>query len=201
MRAQKGASSAGLLGRQRSSPEPTKLRERRTGMKRLAWCLSLVALAAACGSSGRVSNPGSASTTRGGANTTSTSSRITPTHELRGIPVRNFQCPPRPASSRVSSIPIEGVQALLLCPTSAPGRSLKTVKVGANQPSFEVLVSALSAADEPPTSGAVCPAYADLLQYVLAKTRTGEYQVSIPTDACGHYQRGALDALNDARRS
>jgi len=44
-----------------------------------------------------------------------------------------------------------------------------------------------------------CAAYADLSQVVLAKTAGRDYQVSIPTDACRHYQREALDALHRAR--
>jgi hypothetical protein len=167
-------------------------------MRRLAWLLFAISLIAACGSSGHVSTPGSTSSTRVG--TTSTSSRSTQTHGLRGIPVRDFACPPRVVSSASGAIPIEAAQAFLLCPLAMPGRSSKAVTVAANQPLFEVLVSALSAADTPPTPGTACPAYADLPQLVLAKTGAeGAFQVSIPTDGCGHYQRGALDALNRAR--
>jgi len=73
------------------------------------------------------------------------------------------------------------------------------VTVGAAQPLFTALINALSAPDETRTTGA-CPAYADLPQTVLAKTSDGVYQLSIPTDECGHYQRRALDALDRARR-
>lgn len=167
-------------------------------MRRLVWCLALVSLIAACGSSGRVSNPGSTSTTRGG-DITSTSLRTQPPRVLRGVPVRSFECSHPAVSSGVSPVPIEAAQAFLLCPLGTPGRPSKAVTVGANDPVFEVLVRALSAADVPPTSGAVCPAYADLSQVVLAKTTGRVYQVSIPTDACRHYQHDALDALNRAR--
>jgi hypothetical protein len=158
-------------------------------MRRLVWCVSLVSLVAACGSSG---------TTRAG-DTTSTSVRITPAGVLRGVPARKFDCSHPAVSSGVRPVPIEGVHAFLLCPLGAPGQSSKTVTVGAKDPAFEVLVRALSAADLPPTRGAVCPAYADLSQLVLAKTTGGAYQVSIPTDACMHYQHAALDALSRAR--
>ena len=168
-------------------------------MRRRAWCLSFVWLVAACGSSTHVSTPGSTSTTRGSANTTSTTVSIPSTRVLRGAPVGSFECPPRPVSSVVSSIPIDAVQTLLLCPTSMPGLSANAVTLGADRPIFKTLIAALSAADEPPTRGAVCPLYADLLQVVVAKTSGGVYQVSIPTDACNHYQRDALDALNRAR--
>lgn len=124
--------------------------------------------------------------------------RVTPILVLRGIPVTKFECPPRPVSPAASPTPIGAAQALLLCPLSMPGLSSKAVTVTASQPLFKALSAALSAADEPPT-GSPCPAYADLPQFVLAKTRDRVYQVSIPTDACRHYQRGALDALNRAR--
>jgi len=70
--------------------------------------------------------------------------------------------------------------------------------ITAKETAFAPLISALSRPDEPKT-GAVCPAYADLSQLVLARTDESSYQVSIPTDGCGHYQRPALDALNRAR--
>jgi hypothetical protein len=167
-------------------------------MRRLAWCVSLVSLLAACGSSDRASTPGSTSTTRGG-DVTSTSLRIQPTPVLRGVPVRNFECARPAVASAVSPVPIEAVQAFLLCPLGVPGQSSKAVTVRVTDPVFEVLVRALSLADVPPTSGAVCPAYADLSQVVLAKTSGSMFQVSIPTDACKHYQRDALDALGRAR--
>jgi len=167
-------------------------------MRRLVWCVSLVSLIAACGSSGRVSTPGSTSTTRAG-DTTSTSLRIQPTGVLRGVPARTFECSHPAVSSGVSAVPIRSVQAFLLCPLGAPGQPSKAVTVGANDPVFESLVRALSAADIPPTRGAACPAYADLTQRVLAKTAGRVYEVSIPADACMHYQHDALDALNRAR--
>jgi hypothetical protein len=74
------------------------------------------------------------------------------------------------------------------------------VTVAATQPLFTTLIAALSAPDETETSAA-CPAYADQPQDVLARTSAGAYQLSIPTDECGHYQLRALDALNRARRS
>lgn len=167
-------------------------------MRGLVWCLALVSLIAACGSSGRVSTPGSTSTTLG-RDSTSTSLRTQLPRVLRGVPARDFECSHPAVSSGVTPVPIEAVQALLLCPLGTGGRPSKAVTVGTNDPVFEVLVRALSAADLPPTSGAVCPAYADLSQVVLAKASGRVYQVSIPSDACMHYQRDALDALSRAR--
>ncbi len=163
-------------------------------MRRLAWCLALVALGGACGSSGHVSTPAP-------TGTTSTTSPAPPTQGLRGIPVRAFSCPAHPQSSAPKPVPIEGARALLLCPLGLPGQPSAAVTVGVNQPRFEELIRALSAADEAPTKGAVCPLYADLPQFVLAEAGARAYQVSIPTDGCGHYQHRALDALSHARGS
>jgi len=127
-------------------------------------------------------------------------SRITPRAVLRGVRVHNFECPPRPTSRTARSAPIPAPQALLLCPLSTPGVRSRAVTVVATQPLFTTWITALSAPDENRTTGA-CPAYADLPQNVLAKTSAGAYQLSIPTDECGHYQRRALDVLNRARRS
>lgn len=154
-----------------------------------AACLSAACLIAACGSPAKVSTPGS----------TSTSVPTRSTRVLRGTAVGSFECRPQQVSSGVGSIPINAVQTLLLCPLSTAGAPTKPVTLGVDRPTFTALIAALAAADEPPTPGAVCPLYADLLQVVVAKTSDGVYQVSIPTDACRHYLRGALDALNRAR--
>jgi hypothetical protein len=167
-------------------------------MRRLVWGLALVALIAACGSSGRISAPGSTSSTRGG-DVTSTSLPTQPPRVLRGVPVRSFDCSQPVVSSGAGPVPIEAAQAFLLCPLGTPGQQSNAVAIGPNDPVFDALVAALSAADVPPTSGAVCPAYADLTQVVLAKTTSRVYQVSIPIDGCMHYQRDALDALRRAR--
>ena len=155
-------------------------------MRRLIWCLAPVLLIAACGSSSGTSTPGSTGPPQ-------------PPSGLRGVPVQNFECSQPAVSAGVSPVAIGGVQAFLLCPLGSPGQPSKAVTVGANDPAFAALVHALSAADVPPTQGAVCPAYADLTQVVLAKTAVHVYEVSIPADACRHYQHDALDALNRAR--
>jgi hypothetical protein len=168
------------------------------GMRRLVGCLALVSLLAACGSSGRASTPGSTSPTTGG-NVTSTSFQEHPPRALRGVAVAKFACSDPSVQSDVSQVPIEGVEAFLLCPLGTPGQPSEAVSIRPNDPVFAVLVRALSASDLPSISGTVCPAYADLTQVVLARTTGGAYRVSIPTDACRHYQRDALDALNRAR--
>lgn len=127
-------------------------------------------------------------------------SHITPRAVLRGVRVHNFECLPRSTSRTARSAPIPAPQLLLLCPLGTPGVRSRAVTVVATQPLFAILITALSAPDETRTTGA-CPEYADLPQNVLARTSDGAYQLSIPTDECGHYQRRALDALNRARRS
>ena len=129
---------------------------------------------------------------------TSTSTPLTAPPGLRGVRVRAFECPARPVVPSASPTPIGPTEALLLCPLGFPGQPSSAVTVTATQPAFHQLIVALSWAHER-ASGAVCPAYADLTQVVLAKTHAGVYQVSIPTDGCGHYQQGALEALNRAR--
>jgi len=177
------------------SRELLELRGRQSNMIRRWLCLSLVVLAA-CSSSHNVATP-STTTARPGAGSTSTSAPVPPPG-LRGVPVRAFECPSRFVSAAAVPTQIDAPEALLLCPLGMPGQPSNAVTVPATQAIFPALVAALSRAHEPST-GAVCPAYADLMQVVLAKTRSGTFQVSIPTDGCGHYQRVALDTLNRAR--
>jgi len=123
---------------------------------------------------------------------------VTPKPMLRGERVTTLTCPPHVTSSAATPTRILGVQRLLLCPLNEPGVSGRTVAISPRQPQFASLVAALSVPDEPSTTGA-CPAYADIPQIVLAQTMHGLYEVSIPVDACHHYQRPVLEALNRAR--
>ena len=157
-------------------------------MRRFGWCLSLVLLLSACGSSHQVATPPS----------TSTSAPVAPSLVLRGSPTSEFKCPPRFEPPVAAPAPITAPQALLLCPLGFPGQHSTAVTIAANQPAFRPLIRALSQPDEPSTGGA-CPAYADLQQLILTKTDRGVFQVRIPTDGCGHYERAALEALNRAR--
>jgi hypothetical protein len=116
---------------------------------------------------------------------------------LRGVPVSRFECPPHPTSAALPARIVD-VQAVLVCPLPAPGVPAKAVTISSHQPQFASLLAALSVRDEPSTTGA-CPAYGDVPQLLLAKTTRGVYAVSIPVDACHHYQRPALEALNRAR--
>ncbi len=133
-----------------------------------------------------------------GACSSRTKAGTTAKPELRGVAVRRFVCPPQPESSAEHVTPIGRPRALLLCPLSIPGLPKTTVTITPARASFPALIVALSAPDEPPTTGA-CPAYGDIPQLVLASTDHGVYQVSIPVDACHHYQEAALAALHRAR--
>jgi hypothetical protein len=168
--------------------EPTDAGRRRSSMSRLGWFLSAVLVVTACSSPRAVSTPRS----------TSTTARSTATPGLRGIPVSRFECHPPPELPVAKPKRLATPQALLLCPPGLPGQSSRPVTITANQGSFAALISALSRPDEPKT-GAVCPAYADLIQVVLARTGENAYRVSLPADGCGHYLHPAVDALNRAR--
>jgi len=113
--------------------------------------------------------------------------------------VTQTACPPQIDASATTTTPVGTVRALSLCPVGIPRFSSNAVTITASDPQFGALITALSAPDESRTSGA-CPMYADVPQIVLAETADGVYQVSIPTDACGHYQRDALTALTQARQ-
>jgi hypothetical protein len=118
--------------------------------------------------------------------------------------VPNFACPATPVRQLAVPVHIGTPQVLLLCPIRLPSGQLpEPVGVSAGQPGFDVLVAALSRPDVPksaaPKSGAVCLEYADGPQVVLAKAATRPYQVTIPSDYCGHYLRPAVNAINRAR--
>jgi hypothetical protein len=126
--------------------------------------------------------------------------RVAPKRALRGVRVKVLTCPARAVSPAASPTPIGAVQTILLCPLDVPNSSSKPVTLRTGQPEFTVLSTALSVADETPSTGP-CALYADAPQTVLAQAREGVYQISIPTDACRHYQRDALEALDRARRA
>jgi hypothetical protein len=114
--------------------------------------------------------------------------------------VQALACPVRVVSPSAKPARIDAPQTFLLCALDMPGQPSENITVAAGRPAFDALVSALSRADEPaPGPGTVCALYADLAQVVLAKTGAGVYQVSIPVDGCGHYERSALTALQAAR--
>jgi len=160
-------------------------------MRRLGWCflIPLLILPAACGSAGS-----------GGKASPSTTAPVQSTSGLRGVAVQAWACPAHVVAQNARATPIGTPQTFLLCALEMPGQPSKNVTVAAGGPGFDSLMSALSPADEPaPGPGTVCAAYADLAQVVLAKTSAGVYQVSIPADGCGHYERSALTALQAAR--
>jgi hypothetical protein len=114
--------------------------------------------------------------------------------------VQALACLPHVVAPSAKPAPIGTPRAFLLCALEMPGQPSRNITVDAGGSVFDSLVSALSPADEPaPGPGTVCALYADLVQVVLAKTDAGVFQVSIPVDGCGHYQRSALTALQAAR--
>jgi hypothetical protein len=135
-----------------------------------------------------------------GACGSTTTARNAPKPQLRGVAVRRFVCPPHRVSAAQQVTPIGQPRALLLCPLSVPGPTGRPVRVTPQQAQFAALIDALSAPDVPLTTGA-CPAYADVPQFVLASSPRGVFEVSIPVDACHHYQQAALDALSRARKA
>jgi hypothetical protein len=118
---------------------------------------------------------------------------------LHVIGVSGRACPPHIDSPAAITVAFGTVRALLLCPLATPRLMSTAVTITASDPKFAALIKALSAPNEPRTSQA-CPMYADVPQIVIAETVDSAYQVLIPTDACGHYQRGALTTLNRARQ-
>jgi hypothetical protein len=79
-----------------------------------------------------------------------------------------------------------------------PGGAARKVLVTVSEPAFGPLVSALSAPNAPPTTGA-CPAIGVVPQVVLARASAGVYRVAIPVDSWGLYQTAASEALSRAR--
>ncbi len=133
-----------------------------------------------------------------GACTSTTTVQKAPKSDLRGAAVTRFACPPHPVLPAQQVTPIGSPRAFLLCPLSIPGLPRTAVTITPTQAPFSALIATLSAPDESPTTGA-CYAYGDVPQVVLASTNHGAYQVSIPVDACHHYQQAALDELRRAR--
>ena len=165
-------------------------------------CVALLVLCVGACSSGSKNQPTAATssfaTTTERAATTTTIAR-SQQGLLRVVHVTRIACPPQIDSPATTTIPFGTVRALSLCPLGMRRLSSSTVTITAGDPKFNALIMALSAPDEPRTAE-VCPLYADIPQIVIAETADGVYQVSIPTDACGHYQRGALTALTQARQ-
>lgn len=140
----------------------------------------------------------SGSACSGSSLSTSGQSQVTPAPgptaagpALRGIEVTAFACSPevlRASAREPIHIPLSDVTAFLLCP-SPQNASAVTVHPGDEH--FRSLLAVLSAPDAKPSISA-CPQYADLLQIILANTRTGAARVRLPVDGCGHYQHVAI---------
>ena len=116
---------------------------------------------------------------------------------LRGVALRELSCPARPKSPNRGAVAIGGVQEFLLCRSGLQGVARPPLIVTATEPQFTRLLTALSAPDAPPTTGA-CKVLSELEIVLLAKTPGGAFQVSIPLDGCGLYQAGAVEAVYGA---
>ena len=160
--------------------------------------LSIVLGLSACSSPAGV-GPSSSSSTSGPSSTPSVSSSSTSgSAVLRGVPVTSFDC--RPNLTQGASgvqVPAPDVSEFLLCPMPSAQHSRAATVVAGNL-HFGPLLDALTATDIP-RSTRRCPMYAEAVQVILAKTRTGVIRVKIPVDGCGHYQH--LDVLMVARSS
>lgn len=79
-------------------------------------------------------------------------------------------------------------------PVGPRGGALPPLIVTPTEPQFKRLLTALSAPNAPPTTEA-CPFMTEKEIVLLAKTRAGAFQVSIPLDGCGLYQKSAAEAI------
>lgn len=115
--------------------------------------------------------------------------------DVRGASLPAFACT-GPAGGDVR-VPAADVGAVRLCALPALGGPAVTVRP--DDPRWDQLLGALSADDVPPDPGAVCPAYANVEQRVVADSTRGPLVVHIPVDGCHHYQRDALTILTAIR--
>ena len=167
---------------------------RRASIARAAGsAVAAVSVLAACSSTARSTT----STPTSAATSTPTSAA---TGSVRGEPVSAFACPgPGSAAMPSRSVPAASVTELLVCSPRVPnGGEGTSVAVPRSSPHFGPLLSALSAADMPHSTGP-CPLYADVAQPVVARTATGILLVHIPVDGCDHNQGAAATALRSAR--
>jgi hypothetical protein len=155
-----------------------------------AVVLSVVLGVSACSSPAHVGPPpspsASSSTARGAG--------------LRGVRVTSFDCLPNLTQAVGGvhvQVPARDVTEFLLCPMPS-AQHLGAVTVFAGNVHFGPLLGAFTAPDMP-RSTRVCPMYADAVQVILARTRTGVMRATIPVDGCGHYQH--VDVLMAARAS
>lgn len=163
-----------------------------------AVVLSVVLGVSACSSSARVGPPSSSNTSLSSSSLSASSTARGAV--LRGVPVTSFDCSPN-LTPGVGGVPVQvparDVTGFLLCPMPSPQHS-RAVTVVAGNVHFGSLLGALTAPDMPRSTGR-CPMYADAVQVILAKTRTGVMRATIPVDGCSHYQH--VDVLMAARAS
>ena len=165
-----------------------------------AVVLSVLLCVSACSSPAHLVPPSSSNTSLSSSLPSASSTSTARDAVLRGVPVTSFGCPPnqmQPVGGVRVHVPASDVTEFLLCPMPFPRHS-RAVTVFAGTVHFGPLLGALTAPDMPRSTG-MCPMYADAVQVILAKTRTGVVRATIPVDGCGHYQH--VDVLMAARAS
>ena len=90
------------------------------------------------------------------------------------------------------------VTAILLCPPEIPHQQQKPTTVGPSNPAFESLLIALTAPDEPRSTGP-CPALAMVPSPILVRTVSESILVRVPVDGCGFPQEAVQQAISRAR--
>ena len=107
---------------------------------------------------------------------------------IRGTELSAFACNAKAAGKAVR-LPPSDVLELRVCPVSAPepfNRPDRPVSLVRGSTRFQSFLAALSLPDEAAKGQQACPAYAELLPTVIARTKTVALIAHLPVDACGH---------------
>jgi hypothetical protein len=175
--------------------EPRPVAPRLTGMRRTS--VAAVAAAAAMAGCGSSSNGGAGVVPTG----TPTGVGGVPSQGLRGIALPSASCHQQPTAA-TSTMPVAAadVSSLILCPLATPNARPRRVVLRPGDASFDPIVTALAAPDQPPpATPQPCPEFADVSALVIAVTASGAFALAVPVDSCHHYQPAALAALTAAR--
>jgi hypothetical protein len=117
---------------------------------------------------------------------------------IRGTELPTFSCDAKPSGKALRVEPSHVVE-LLVCPVAAPepfNRPSQPITLARGGTRFTELLHALSAPDEAHSGpGQACPAYAELVPPIVARTGSVDLLVHIPADSCGHSRPAARSAL------
>lgn len=117
---------------------------------------------------------------------------------IRGTELPSLSCHAT-ADGKALRIAPATVVELRVCPITAPepfDRPSRPISLTRGSPRFGNFIAALSAPDEAPTKGQLCPEYAELLPQLIASTGSTALLVHVPSDGCGHSLPAARAALN-----